>query len=203
MSNMPNKRLTWVILALGLLFVVNPLYWDLLAQIGVDVYLDWLANIGYFPPGMYYRAIGGMYLLAGVLALRFADEDERDVRQVGLGVAVSLLVVWAGLLAFWWPPGGELVSELGFVSIAFASGTGPVLVGLLIGATADRSTTWILWGIAVLLLLPFVSVAVAGSMAQGGPTTLGGMFSLLGIVFLIILDTIWGYPLYRLGRSLG
>lgn len=196
---MTNQHLKWAVLVLGLLFTVNPLYWDFLASVGVAPLLDWLAATGVIPAGTYYLAIGGMYLLAGVLVLRYADGENSDVRQLGLGVGVSLLVVWAGLLAFWW----TTEVELRFALVAFALGTGPVLVGLLIGAISDRSTTRSLWGFAVLLLLPFVGWVVARSIAQGGPATLSGFFILLSVALLVVLDAIWGYPLYRLGRSLG
>lgn len=196
---MTNQRLKWAVLVLGLLFVLNPLYWDFLVRIGVAPILDWLAAIGVAPAGMYYLAIGGMYLLAGVLTLRYADGKNGDFQQLGLGVGVSLLVVWAGLLIFLW----TTEVEFGFALVAFTFGTGPVLVGLLIGATSNHSTTRTLWGIAVLMLLPFVGWVVARSMAQGGPATLAGFFTLLSVALLIVLDVIWGYPLYRLGRSLG
>lgn len=195
---MANQRLNWGVLILGLLFVLNPLYWDFLVNVGVAPLLDWLGAISVIPGGTYYLGIGGMYFFAGILALRHADRQNADLRQLSLGVGASLLVVWTGLVIFWW----STVGGIGVMVVAFSLGTGPVLIGLLIGASSDRSTTRVLWAIAILLALPFVGWYVAQSMSRGGPSTFAGFFTLLSAALLVVLDVIWGYPLYRLGRSL-
>jgi hypothetical protein len=196
---MVNLCLNRAIFILGLLFMINPLYWDLLVGVGVAPALDWLAAVGLVQGGTYYLAIGGMYALAGVLVLRYDHDRTGGFRQLGLGVGVSLLVVWTGLLVYWWTVG----VAPGFGSVAFAFGTGPVLIGLLLGATADHSTTRNLWGVAILLLFPFVGWIVTRLVFEGRVATPSGFFLLLSGVLLAVLDVIWGYPLYRPGRSLG
>jgi hypothetical protein len=194
---MSSRRLNGGVLVIGLLFAVSPLYWDFLRRLGVTGYFDWLGTIGAIPSGMYYFAVGLLYLSAGIITLIYATGQKRTSFRLYIGTSILLLVVW-GVLFVWWPSG--MTMDLRSIAVAFA--IGPVLVCLPLGAASDRSTRRVVGGIAIGLLIPYASVTLATASARGGPATLGGFFTMFSLVLFAVLDAIWGYPLYRLGQSL-
>ena len=192
-----GDRSTWAILAVGAVFAVNPLYWDRAVGVGIASFLDWLGAVGGAPGGAYYIAVGGMYLLTGEHALRYDAARDGAVRDLELGVLVSLLVVWMGTVLYWWYLGWEV----GLPAVAFALSTGPVMVGFLLGAPTNRATAPRLAGLSALLVLPFAGWLLSEALWRG-PATLGGFVPLLSVGLVVVLDVVWAYPLYRLGRSL-
>lgn len=192
---MDTRRLVLGILIVGLIFVVNQLYVDALWRVGIGVYFDWLGAMHILPFGVYYVAVGGMYLFAGGLSFWIGSGRELAFQHLALGVGVSLFVVLIGMLTVVMGP----IETMSDQRIAATLGTGPVLIGFLIGAAPTRSTTRTMWLVATILLAPFFVLQVVRGMGLPGGWWI---ITYVQIVALVILDTIWAYPLYRLGRAL-
>lgn len=192
---MATRRLAWGILTLGVIFLTVQSYWWLYPDIGFST---WFFSLPIIWGHQYYLAIGGMYVLSGLLALKVSGEDNRDFRQLSLGVGAILLVVWIGLVVYQWNTATDIV----IWQVAFQFGTGPVMVAFLIGASADPAITGRLWWVVVLMMLPLVAIVGASGVGLE-QLTLTDVVLLTSIMHLVIFDLIWSYPMYRLGNSLG
>lgn len=192
------RRFAWgtTLSIVGLIFLVNQVYVDTLGRIGIGVYFDWLGATHVLPFGVYYVGVGGMYLFVGGLSFWIASGRELAFQHLVLGVVVSLTVVWIGLLAVVMGP----IETVSLRRFATTLAIGPVLIGLLIGAAPNQSTSRMMWLVAVVLFVPFFVLQVMTAQEYGG---LGdwGTIDYIIMVSLAVLNTIWGYPLYRLGRT--
>lgn len=196
---MEPRRLAWIILALGLVFLASPAYWNSLQEVGTVWLLDWFSASGMGAGPSNYLAIGGMYVFAAVISLWVAGGEHRRFRQVALGVGVSLLLVGTGLVYYHWAMGS---GGFGIWQAVYALGTAPVMVVFHIGFSSEPAITHWLWGIVGLFLLPIVALLIVSFFIQPAPFSLRDVILLVSTMHIFVLDLLWGYPLYRLGRTL-
>lgn len=194
---MNERRWAWAVAGVGTIFLLSSFHWDELIVRGLPVTIDWLGAFSIVPYGSYYVAVGITYLAGGVLLLAWRDSVAPPFRRRALAVGAVLPVVWTAVVVYWWNATGDVDSR----AISFAIGTSPVLLGLLLGGTDDGSTRRSLWAAGVVSLFPFVGSLLGGSIASGGLRTLEGTVTLVSATLLVALDVAWGYPLYRLGKS--
>lgn len=189
----------------GIIWVTHAfLYEGVFTEAQVVSFLDPVGAISPMPYGTYHVGVGIAYATAATLGV-WATKRTMRVRDVLLATGGAFIVSCAGTTTFWWVSGDNL---RWWWEAAFVPATAQVTLLPLLGisATVDWrqelfgtgpwGLTAAFWAGSFLSLLPVFMYLVGGIVGGGW-----GLLNIVTVAVLLLLNCIFGYPLYRLGRG--
>lgn len=180
------------------------LYEGLLTEAGLVSFLDPVGAISPLPYGAYHVGIGVAYVAIAAVALQWAERS-LPIRELLLVIVGAFLASCIGIVAFWsTSPAAIRWWEWSFV-LATAQVTLIPLRGVSAVANGDREQRHLVphaglnrlfWVGSFLPFVPLFSYGLVGVTAGGW-----GVLNAATVAVVLLLNTVVGYPLYRLGRG--
>lgn len=202
---MPRRGRYIATLIVGIMLVGHAFLYDgVLMEAQLVSFFDPVGALSPLPWGTYHVGTGIAYVTAAVLGF-WGTERRLSLRAVGLIIGGGLLASSIGVYAFW----ANADTIWGGWAAGFIFAPAQIVLFPLLGIWARTTSEerpspdvftiplhYLFAAGSVLILLPVLVFAGAGVVAGGW-----NMFDAFGVAVLLVLNMVFGYPLYRLGRG--